>query len=86
MKRREIRTLYHQYPELLSRALAIEDRARPHWIGKPPALPVEVPRKKALASSNERSELLTANYQGRKTYVRTADARLRAAGQVMRVK
>ena len=48
-----------------------------HWIGKPPALPVEVPRKKALASSNERSELLTANYQGRKTYVRTADARLR---------
>jgi len=57
-----------------------------YWIGKPPALPVEVPRKKALASSNERSELLTANYQGRKTYVRTADARLRAAGQVMRVK
>ena len=30
MKRREIRTLYHQYPELLSRALTIEDRARPH--------------------------------------------------------
>ena len=57
-----------------------------HWIGKPPALPVEAPRKKALASSIERSELLTANYQGRKTYVRTADARLRAAGQVMRVK
>ena len=42
--------------------------------------------QKALASSNERSELLTANYQGRKTYVRTADARLRVAGQVMRVK
>ena len=56
------------------------------WIGKPPALPVEEPRKKALASSNERSELVTANYQGRKTYVRTAVARLRAAGQVMRVK
>ena len=34
-----------------------------HWGGKPPALPVEVPRKKALASSIERSELLTANYQ-----------------------
>ena len=33
------------------------------WVGKPPALPVEVPRKKALASSIERSELLTANYQ-----------------------
>ena len=30
MKRREIRTLYHQYPELLNRALAIEDRARPN--------------------------------------------------------
>ena len=30
MKRREIRTLYHQYPELFSRALTIEDRARPH--------------------------------------------------------
>ena len=27
---------------------------------KPPALPVEVPRKKALASSFERSELLIA--------------------------
>ena len=34
-----------------------------YWVGKPPALPVEVPRKKALASSIERSELLTANYQ-----------------------
>ena len=34
-----------------------------YWIGKPPAQPVEVPRKKALASSIERSELLTANYQ-----------------------
>ena len=33
-------------------------------VGKPPALPVEVPRKKALASSIERSELLTASYQG----------------------
>ena len=30
MKRREIRTLYHRYPELLGRALAMEDRARPH--------------------------------------------------------
>ena len=28
MKPREIRTLYHQYPELLERALAIEDNAR----------------------------------------------------------
>ena len=25
MKRREIRTLYHRYPDLLARALAIED-------------------------------------------------------------
>ena len=30
-----------------------------YWLGKPPAVPVEVPRKKALASSTERSELLT---------------------------
>ena len=30
-----------------------------YWLGKPPAMPVEVPRKKALASSIERSELLT---------------------------
>ena len=30
MKRREIRTLYHRYPDLLARALAIEDRARPN--------------------------------------------------------
>lgn len=30
MKPREIRTLYHQYPELLERALAIEDNARPN--------------------------------------------------------
>ena len=29
-----------------------------HWLGKPPAMPVEVPRKKALASSIERSELI----------------------------
>lgn len=32
MKRREIRTLYHKYPELLGRALAIEDRARPNLV------------------------------------------------------
>jgi len=32
-----------------------------HWLGKPPAMPVEVSRKKALASSIERSELLTSN-------------------------
>lgn len=30
MRRWEIRTLYHQYPELLKRALAIEDNARPN--------------------------------------------------------
>ena len=42
--------------------------------------------KKALALSIERSELLTANYQLRKTFVRTVVARLRAVGQVMRVK
>ena len=33
-------------------------RGVPFWLGKPPAMPVEVPRKKALASSIERSELL----------------------------
>ena len=32
MKRREIRTLYHRYPDLLARALAIEDRARPNLL------------------------------------------------------
>jgi len=32
MKRREIRTLYHRYPDLLERALAIEDRARPNLL------------------------------------------------------
>lgn len=30
MKHREIRALYHQYPELLERALAIEDNAQPN--------------------------------------------------------
>lgn len=30
MKRREIRTLYHRYPELFARALAIEDNALPN--------------------------------------------------------
>ena len=30
MKPREIRALYHQYPELLERALAIEDNAQPN--------------------------------------------------------
>ena len=49
-------------------------------VGKPPALPVEVPGKKALASSIERSELLTASYQEQKTAVRTEIARLRACG------
>ena len=51
--------------------------------GKPKALPVEVPRKKALASRIERSELLTVSYQERKVAVRTEIARLRAVGQVM---
>ena len=32
MKRREIRTLYHRYPDLLARALAMEDRARPNLL------------------------------------------------------
>lgn len=32
MRRREIRTLYHRYPDLLARALAIEDRARPNLL------------------------------------------------------
>ena len=30
LKPREIRALYHQYPELLERALAIEDNAQPN--------------------------------------------------------
>ena len=42
--------------------------------------------QKALASSIERSELLTVGYQKRKTAVRTEIARLRAVGQVMRAK
>jgi len=33
------------------------------WLRKPPALPVEVSRKKALASSIERSEPLTESFQ-----------------------
>lgn len=32
MKKREIRALYHQYPDLLGRALAMEDNARPSLI------------------------------------------------------
>lgn len=32
MKKREIRALYHQYPDLLERALAMEDYARPNLI------------------------------------------------------
>ena len=32
MKKREIRTLYHQYPDLLERALVMEDNARPNLI------------------------------------------------------
>ena len=30
MKKREIRALYHQYPDLLERALAMENNARPN--------------------------------------------------------
>lgn len=42
MKRWEIRTLYHRYPDLLRRALAIEDAAMPNltsvrgWAGTGP--------------------------------------------------
>lgn len=32
MKKREIRALYHQYPDLLERALAMEDNARPNLV------------------------------------------------------
>ena len=32
MERREIRTRYHKEPELLGRALAMEDRARPNLV------------------------------------------------------
>lgn len=32
MKKREIRAIYHQYPDLLERALAMEDNARPNLV------------------------------------------------------
>jgi hypothetical protein len=47
---------------------------------------VEVPRKKALASSTERSELRIAIQQFRLHLIKTADARLRAAEHLMQVK
>ena len=49
-------------------------------------MPVEVPRKKALASSTERSELRIAIQQFRLHLIKTADARLRAAEHLMQVK
>ena len=51
----------NQVKKEVAENLRLGDFQQLFWIGKPPALPVEVPRKKALASSNERSELLTAN-------------------------
>ena len=56
------------------------------WLRKPPAMPVEVSRKKALASSIERSESRITIKQIRMHSIKTADARLRAAGHLMQVK
>ena len=57
-----------------------------HWLRKPPALPVEVPRKKALASSPEQSELRIAIHQFRLNLIKTTDVRLRAVEHLMQVK
>ena len=57
-----------------------------HWLRKPPAMPVEVFRKKALASSIERSESRITIQKIRMHSIKTADARLRAAGHLMQVK
>ena len=56
------------------------------WLRKPPAMPVEVSRKKALASSIERSESRITIKQIRMHSIKAADARLRAAGHLMLVK
>ena len=50
---------------------------------KPPAMPVEVSRKKALASSIERSESRITTQQIRIHPIETADAHLRAAEHLM---
>ena len=47
-------------------------------------MPVEVSRKKALASSIERSELRITIQKIRMHSIKTADARLRVAVRVMR--
>ena len=57
-----------------------------HWLRKPPAMPVEVSRKKALASSIERSESRITIQRIRMHSIKTADARLRAAEHLMQVK
>ena len=49
-------------------------------------MPVEVSRKKALASSIERSESRITIKQIRMHSIKAADARLRAAGHLMLVK
>ena len=49
-------------------------------------MPVEVSRKKALASSIERSESRITIQKIRMHSIKTADARLRAAGHLMQVK
>lgn len=57
-----------------------------YWLRKPPAMPVEVPRKKALASSIERSELGITIQQIRMHSTKTTNARLRAAEHLMQAK
>ena len=52
-----------------------------YWLRKPPAMPVEVSRKKALASSIEGSESRITIQKIRMHTIKTADVRLRAAEQ-----
>ena len=52
---------------------------------EPPALPVEAPCKKALASSIEQSEKRTTTLLLLRNYHLINNARLRAVGQVMQV-
>ena len=59
---------------------------RPHWIRKPPALPVEVARRKALALSIERSEQQIEALIKELATSRTLITRLRAVGQKMQAK
>ena len=56
------------------------------WIRRASAKPVEVSRKKALALSIERSESRITIQKLCMHSMKTADARMRAAGHLMQVK